>query len=330
MATVVQQRWRDVAIAKSVIITDAWEVTKVYTGRAAEWILFGCMIANIVGILPAVNLPILVTNIVMGTQIITLDVAGFGLATMAQDARANGDEGAARRAQHTAYMLIGIMMLTLLLFSLGLMVPGVRFYTDIAEKVLILVRVGLIVLYGHVIHSLRSVVDDQPTQHQVDALQEQLEAQHLEIERISETHQKQLTESEAQHKRELQHTVTLLQTQQQEQLDDAIAEIKENFLTSVTAVPLALPGTLVALPEAPEPITEALPLPMPANGAVKPVHAVSDEERNAIIAAQEQGIARRKICAHLGWGSGKYSIVKSVLDALQERSGTLEAVEVER
>ena len=167
-----KQHWKDAAIERSEIITDAWEVTKIYTGRAAEWILFGCMVANIIGILPGITLPLLVTNIVMGVQVVTLDIAGFGLATMAENARANGATKAANQAKATAYMLIGIMMLTLVLFTLGIMVPTLKPSTTIAENVLILVRVGMIVFYGHVVHSLRAVATI-PAQTQVESLTNQ-------------------------------------------------------------------------------------------------------------------------------------------------------------
>lgn len=298
------QHWKDAAIERSEVITDAWEVTKVITGRLAEWILFGCMIANIIGILPGVSLPLLVTNIIMGVQIVTLDIAGFGLATMAENARATGAEKAATNAQRTAYLLIGIMMLTLLIFTLGLMVPSIREYTDIAEKVLILVRVALIVLYGHVIHSLRRMSTRVPAAREVALLHEQMEAQHMEMERILQ-----------QHTQEIQHTVARIEELVQMHVQAVTEEILQRFSGTVSNVP----QTFAMVPEAHEPITETLPLQGSIKDAVKPVQDVSETDRNAIISTHEQGIARRNICAHLGWGSGKYSIVKSVLDAHQQQ-----------
>jgi len=160
MATVTPQprsaaSWRDVAIAKSEIITDAWEVTKTYAGRIAEWVLFLCMIANIIEILPGVALWPAVSNIVLGVQVVMLDIGGFSLASMADHARSQGDEKAAQRASVTGGFLIGIMIVTLLLVSIGLLWHEAKYYTDIAEKGLILVRVVMTVIYGHVIHSLR-------------------------------------------------------------------------------------------------------------------------------------------------------------------------------
>jgi hypothetical protein len=56
--------------------------------------------------------------------------------------------------------------------------------------------------------------------------------------------------------------------------------------------------------------------------------SVSEEERNKVIEAFNQGIPRREICSHLKWGSAKYTtIVKPVLDAYeqqQQHAGTAE------
>ena len=132
--------WREAALAKSEIISDAWEVTKTYAGRLAEWVLFGCMIANIIEILASV--PVAVSNIILGTQVVMLDVGGFSLATMGETAREQGDARAARRASLTGYFLIGVTIVTLLLVTVGLLWPTeTKPFTDGAEKGLILVRV---------------------------------------------------------------------------------------------------------------------------------------------------------------------------------------------
>src|SRR6266849_1350287 len=113
--------WRDTALAKSEIITDAWEVTKTYAGRIADWVLFICMVMNIIEIL--VTLPSAVSNVVLGTQVVMLDIGGFSLASMADQARGQGNERAARRAARTGWFLIGVTILTLLLVSIGLLWP---------------------------------------------------------------------------------------------------------------------------------------------------------------------------------------------------------------
>lgn len=95
-------------------------------------------------------------NLNLSVQVVMLDIGGMSLASMAAHAREQGDEAAAKKAGTTSRFLIGLMIVTLLLVSVGVLFPGVKSYTDIAEKGLILVRVVMTVIYGHVLHSLRS------------------------------------------------------------------------------------------------------------------------------------------------------------------------------
>ncbi len=150
------QHWRDLAIAKSEIISDAWEVTKAYAARLAEWVLFLCMVANIVEILPGVSIPGAVSSAVLGIQAVTLDIAGFGLASMSEHAKRCGNLAAARKGSITGYCLIGLMLLTLLVVSIGHLWPVTLPVVAIIEKILLLVRVLMTVIYGHVIHGLRA------------------------------------------------------------------------------------------------------------------------------------------------------------------------------
>src|SRR5260370_26579959 len=106
-------------MARSEIITDAWEVTKTYAGRIAEWVLFACMIMNIIEILPGVTLWPALSNIVLGTQVVMLDVGGVLPDSMRDHARQHGDAQAPRRPSVTAPSLPRIMILTLLPRSLG-------------------------------------------------------------------------------------------------------------------------------------------------------------------------------------------------------------------
>ena len=150
-------RWREVAIEKSGIITDAWSVTKAYLGRLADWILFVCMAVQIVGIVPSITIPTWLSSAVLATQIITLDVAGFGLASLAEHAHQNGNVKEAAHAKKTSLALILIMIITLLIAAAKVLFAkydGVVSFCDNAETVLILVRVVLVVVYGHVMHSL--------------------------------------------------------------------------------------------------------------------------------------------------------------------------------
>ena len=115
----------------------------------------GLTVMNILEIL--VTLPSTLGNIVLGTQVVMLDVGGFSLASMGEQAREQGDERAARKASITGNFLIGVTIVTLLLVTIGLLWSAAKQDTDMAEKGLILVRVIMTVICGHVIHSLRSV-----------------------------------------------------------------------------------------------------------------------------------------------------------------------------
>src|SRR5947209_19572988 len=83
MATIIQQQsWRDRAIERSRVLTDGFEVALTWSGAVADWILFLCLVANIVEVLAKLGgTPF--SNIVMGTQSVLLDIGGFALLTLA-------------------------------------------------------------------------------------------------------------------------------------------------------------------------------------------------------------------------------------------------------
>lgn len=163
MSSVVAQpqskpHWKDIAIREAGRIADAWEVFIAYGAQLAAWILFFCMVANILQMLPHVSLPGVVVNVVMSVQIVTLDIAGFGLNTLAKNVAKHGNEetkAVARGARALAKCLIGIMIVTLLLIAIGWLYPSVKPITDLADRLLILGRVILTVIYMHTMHDLR-------------------------------------------------------------------------------------------------------------------------------------------------------------------------------
>lgn len=323
--------WKDTAIAKSVGITDAWEVTKIYTGRLAEWILFACMIVNIIGILPGVHLSLIFTNVVMGVQVVTLDIAGFGLATMAQNARRHGAEKAANLGRNTAYTLIAIMMLTLILFTLGLMVPSFKPETDIAENVLILVRVGLIVFYGHVVHSLREIADDQPQPRQVNVLQEQIEAQRLEMQRIGEHYQKQLADLEQAHTQKLQTTVTEIsqanEARTQTMIDALLAQVDIRHAERIEAMTQTI--TRVAIEEVKTTVQPLFTLPttntIVAGTTLQIAEQKGEDTRSRIraIYLQDRTLSARAISQALG-GTPSHPTVGRHLEVIKAELGESE------
>ncbi len=251
--TMATNTWREAALAKSEIISDAWEVTKTYAGRIAEWILFLCMVMNILEIL--VTLPTTLSNIVLGRQVVMLDVGGFSLATMGEQAREQGDERAAHKASVTGYFLIGVTIVTLLLVTVGLLWSSAKYYTDQAEKGLILVRVVMTVIYAHVIHSLR----------QATAQRQQVSF----TEQFTELTER-LTESEQRLTEQLQRTVSEHQTHSE------VANMSETLTTHAHTLSelAALPTLLEHLQQEVQAMREAYTeqrchLPVPNNARPK-------------------------------------------------------------
>ncbi len=213
-----QQSWRDRAIERSEGITDAWEVTKTYAGRIAEWVLFLCMIMNIVEVL--VTLPSWLSSTIMGVQVVMLDVGGFSLASMADQARENGDEQAAKKARATGYLLIAIMIVTLLLVSVGILWPHLRDVTTGAEKGLILVRVVMTVVYGHVLHSLRRRTGAALNPTQVANVEIRMQEQ---VAQISATLREQVAQHSSQLIAHVEQSVTTQVAQNAATLCDTVA-----------------------------------------------------------------------------------------------------------
>lgn len=195
MATLQQQaiHWRDRAIARSEAISDAWQVFLAYTGRAAEIILFICMVFSLLQMLPTITLWTWLVNTILVIQMVTLDVAGFGLNSMAKAVRRGGDTATAEKAEQTATFLIIIMIVSLLSVTIAQMfgkkypiVGDIMHYLDYG---LILTRVVMTVLYGKVIHALRD------SQQQMQAVADETEARLRE--ELAQTREKLQQEREA-------------------------------------------------------------------------------------------------------------------------------------
>jgi uncharacterized membrane-anchored protein YhcB (DUF1043 family) len=181
-----EPHWRDRLIAKSEAISDAWQVALAYAGRAAEIILFVCMFINIVEMVPTIHVWDWLSNGTLIVQMITLDVAGFSLNSMAKHVRRGGDEETAKKAEDVGRILISIMVISLINVTIkllfGSVVPHLSTYLGYVDDVLILARVVATVFYGHVIHSLR-----EAKQYIQEQKQEQTEDLQAELERLRQT-----------------------------------------------------------------------------------------------------------------------------------------------
>jgi hypothetical protein len=163
---------KQIAMQRAEGLTDIWDVFKAWMGRAAEIVLTLCMFAQLIGMLPGVSYPGPTNSIILGVELIMLDFGAFALTPLAEQARNIGQEDAAMKAEAMATWLIRLVMTTIIIVIVGqfspIFGPGAQYVTGFvkyAEPVLILVRVGFIVKYIHVIHSLRgtTTLSIQPT-----------------------------------------------------------------------------------------------------------------------------------------------------------------------
>ena len=191
------QSWRDRAIERSRILTDGFEVALTWAGAIADWILFLCLVANIVEVLAKLGgTPF--SNIVMGTQSILLDIGGFALLTMAVHAH----QRQAPRTRNSAAMVGALLMLvtlaTVVLLTIGNLWPKAANQAQNINQALILARIGMTIVYECTIHLLRHAEQQerhvqqaqvhQTFSEQVQALAETLNQQGVHLEqRIAES-----------------------------------------------------------------------------------------------------------------------------------------------
>lgn len=154
MATIINQSWRDRAIERSRVLTDGFEVALTWAGGLADWILFLCLVSNIIEVLAHLaGTPF--SNIVMGTQSVLLDIGGFALLTMAVHAH----QRKARRTRNSAATVGALLMLvtlaTVVLITVGNLWPKAADQVQNINQALILARIGMTIVYEATIHLLR-------------------------------------------------------------------------------------------------------------------------------------------------------------------------------
>ena len=304
------KQWKDTAIERSVVITDAWETTLVYAGRFAEPILYICMVIDIIQILPSVTLPVALTSGTLATQAISLDIAGLSLASMADNAKANGNTEAAHRARITGWFLIGLMIATVLFVTMGQLYPQIKPFTDASEKILILLRVVMTIVYATVIHGLRRVNTSAPP-----TIIENLQGQ---IERLQREHEGILQRVET----EIRDRLALLEKQQQHDLDQAMEEVTKRLQENVTVPVTDATQNVTNVTISTSSNMSNIPVTHNELLSVKPdasmLLSVTEADRVAIVTAFKSGVKKRDMCRHLGWGTGKYKIVTAVLASVPD------------
>ncbi len=179
------EHWRDRAIAAAETISDGFDVAKAYGAHIANWVLFFCLVANLIEMVsPAFRS--WAGMVIVGIQSITLDVAGFGLTAMAASARRRGDTKSARKADIMGWTLISVMAVTVSLITLAAFDTNLAEFVNEADNALMLIRVIVTVFYGHIVHQLREASTAHETrlaelETLVPQLQQQLTTQEQEI-----------------------------------------------------------------------------------------------------------------------------------------------------
>ena len=168
------KQWKHGAISAAGAISDGFSVFIAWMGHISVWVLFVCMVLNIIQVLPSVHFWQSVIDSIMAVEIITLDIAGFGLRSIAKSMLKQTDDaamsGTANWANTLAKILIFITILTVALIAIGWLFPQAKDYTDKINDGLILVRIIFIVLFMHTMYELREaeaemqVVEEKQTQ----------------------------------------------------------------------------------------------------------------------------------------------------------------------
>jgi len=206
MAAVTRQEthWRDRYIANAAIISDSWQVALAWLGRFAEVVLFISMILMLANIV--IPFPGWFVGGLLVLQMITLDVAAFGLGTMANHVKRNGNEEAAQKAELMSNALIGIMIVTALNVVIDLRFGSdhavVHMWTGYIDDVLIFVRIIAVILYGHTIRSLREVSQaiEVAKQDETDDLKNQI----AQLQRTLQSERRQAADLQTQLQKDLQ------------------------------------------------------------------------------------------------------------------------------
>ena len=125
-------------------------------GKLTELVLYGTVLYSCAQLYPSVTLPASLSLAVFLVQMGALDIGGLSLAKLAKQAREDGNADGARQAEILSRWLIGIMLTGVVTVGIEHVVslPG-QVQTGI-EIVLVVARSICAVLYGHVVHTLKS------------------------------------------------------------------------------------------------------------------------------------------------------------------------------
>jgi hypothetical protein len=162
-------------------------------GKATEIVLYATVLYSCAQLYPHVNVPNGLSLAVFLIQMGALDIGGLSLGKLAKQAREDGNQVGATNANTLSKWLIGIMLVGVVTVGLEHALPVAlpSWVTVSIDVLLVVARSICAVLYGRVVHSLKSesVVPSVP------ALRELFSAELTErIERITALAENKLTE----------------------------------------------------------------------------------------------------------------------------------------
>src|SRR5215472_6210936 len=149
------KNWKSKAMRKAEVISDTFEVFKAWLAHFANWILFFCLIGNILQ--TVVSLGSEMAGTLLCIQCVMLDVAGASLYTMAQHAKSQGNEKGARLALIMSIILLVIMTVTALNSTLNSIFPSLGALVQDINYGLIFARIVIVVAYGNIVHQLNTL-----------------------------------------------------------------------------------------------------------------------------------------------------------------------------
>src|SRR5215472_4060853 len=154
MQKTANKNWKRDAMEKAMVISDAFEVFKAWLAHIANWVLFICLIGNILQ--TVVSLGSEIAGTVLCIQCVMLDIAGASLYTMAQHAKSQSNEKGARLAMIMSIILLVIMTVTALNSTLNSIFPELSALVQDINYGLIFARIVIVVAYGNIVHQLNT------------------------------------------------------------------------------------------------------------------------------------------------------------------------------
>ena len=151
--------------ARSNYITAITDWFMGFAGKWAELVLYGTVLYSCAQLYPGVYLPVGLSLAVFLIQMGALDIGGLSLAKLAKQAREDGNMAGAANAERLSKWLIGIMLVGVVTVGLEHALPVAlpTWVITCVDVLLVVARSICAVLYGQVVHALKSEAEQEPT-----------------------------------------------------------------------------------------------------------------------------------------------------------------------